>query len=315
MPRVFISWSGSKSHKVAEVLYQWLPVVLQNIKPFISSEDLRKGGRWVAELSTELEQTNFGIVCLTPSNLLAPWVLFEAGALSKFVRDSQVAPFLVGVKPSELPTPLTQFNAVLVDRNDFKRLIKTINESDQESAVSVDTAFRSVDACWPQIEKELKAIAELEDEGVDRKGGKEDIKDNGASSLDPILQELLVLSRAQLNLLNTPEKLVPPEYLRSAVASDASSDLPSSHPAYRDLQEFSYLVSDQIDAFADGELPEDFVKNIIRLIRAARYVSRNVGGKGSSRWRRSLGQSKETLRESETGATLNVTEENDANEN
>ncbi len=296
-------------------MYQWLPVVLQNIKPFISSEDLRKGGRWVAELSTELEQTNFGIVCLTGSNLLAPWVLFEAGALSKFVRDSQVAPFLVGVKPSELPTPLTQFNAVLVERNDFKRLIKTINESDQENAVNIDTAYRSVDACWPQIEKELKAIAELPDEGVDRKGGKEDTKDGGTSSLDPILQELLVLSRAQLNLLNTPEKLVPPEYLRAAAASETSVDLPSSHPAYRDLQDFSYLVSDQMEALADGELPEDFVKNVGRLVRAARYVSQHVKGRSSSRWRRSMAQTKETPRDSEIDASLSVTDANDVKEN
>lgn len=108
MPKVFLSWSGDASRAVAEALYTWLPVMLQRVKPFISSEDLRKGGRWNAELAVELEQTNFGIICLTPSNLNAPWILFEAGALSKVVEESQVAPLLVGVQPSDLPKPLTQ---------------------------------------------------------------------------------------------------------------------------------------------------------------------------------------------------------------
>ncbi len=112
MSRVFLSWSGEASHAVALALYEWLPVILQSVKPFMSSEDLRKGGRWNKDLAQELEQTNFGIACLTPDNLEAPWILFESGALSKFVAESNVMPFLVRVKPSDLPKPLTQFNAV-----------------------------------------------------------------------------------------------------------------------------------------------------------------------------------------------------------
>ncbi|MGA9601795.1 MAG: toll/interleukin-1 receptor domain-containing protein [Methylocystis sp.] len=93
MTKVFISWSGEASHSIATTLHEWLPVILQNIKPFISSEDLRKGGRWGKDLAEQLQHTNFGIICLTPSNLESPWILFEAGALSKFIDESHVARF------------------------------------------------------------------------------------------------------------------------------------------------------------------------------------------------------------------------------
>jgi TIR domain len=110
MANVFLIWSGEASHAVAQALYTWLPGMLQSVSVFMSSEDLRKGGRWNADLAEMLENTNFGIICLTRSNLEAPWILFEAGALSKIVSESHVAPLLIGVKPSDLPSPLTQFN-------------------------------------------------------------------------------------------------------------------------------------------------------------------------------------------------------------
>lgn len=161
MAKVFLSWSGETSHAVANALYAWLPVMLQSITVFMSSEDLRKGGRWNADLAAELEKTNFGIICLTSSNLEAPWILFEAGALSKVVAESNVAPLLVGVKPSDLPGPLTQFNATGSDREDFWKLLKSINSSSEKESVKEDLLKKSFDACWTHLKEEIdKSIAE-----------------------------------------------------------------------------------------------------------------------------------------------------------
>ena len=80
---VFISWSGKRSQIVAEALYGWLPLALQAAKPWMSSSDIEKGSRGLDEVGTALEGMKVGIICLTPENLTAQWIVYEAGALSK----------------------------------------------------------------------------------------------------------------------------------------------------------------------------------------------------------------------------------------
>ena len=78
--KVFISWSGAKSKAVADALGEWLPQVLQSVVPFVSSDSIRAGGRWQAEVASALEETSVGIVCVTTDNQVEPWLNFEAGA-------------------------------------------------------------------------------------------------------------------------------------------------------------------------------------------------------------------------------------------
>lgn len=100
--KVFISWSGDLSHKVAVILRDWLPSVIQSLESYVSSEDIDKGARWSTDISKELEDSSFGILCITRENLDPPWLNFEAGALSKSVDRSRVSPFLFGVKRSDI---------------------------------------------------------------------------------------------------------------------------------------------------------------------------------------------------------------------
>jgi hypothetical protein len=58
--KVFISWSGERSRKVAEALQQWLPRVIQATEPWISTE-ISKGSRWGPEISSRLEESRIGI--------------------------------------------------------------------------------------------------------------------------------------------------------------------------------------------------------------------------------------------------------------
>lgn len=73
---VFLSWSGDRSKAVAEALAAWLGQVVQAVEPWLS-RDIAKGTRWGSEVADRLEKSRVGIVCLTPENLDAPWILFE----------------------------------------------------------------------------------------------------------------------------------------------------------------------------------------------------------------------------------------------
>jgi len=98
--KVFISWSGPISREVAVALRDWLPSVIQAVEPYVSSEDIDPGVRWGVDIAGQLDDTEFGVLCVTRNNVTAPWLNFEAGALSKSVERSRVVPFLIDLSPS-----------------------------------------------------------------------------------------------------------------------------------------------------------------------------------------------------------------------
>lgn len=67
--RIFLCWSGDISLKMTLILNDWLPSVIQSLKPYVSSEDIYKGTRWNSDIATELEKSNFGILCVTIDNI------------------------------------------------------------------------------------------------------------------------------------------------------------------------------------------------------------------------------------------------------
>lgn len=109
--KVFLSWSGEKSRAVAEALRDWLPYVIQEVEPFMSSEDIVAGARWQDELATQLDESRFGILCVTQDNQSAPWLNFEAGAIAKQLGLNRVVPLAIDLRLAELRPPLGQFQA------------------------------------------------------------------------------------------------------------------------------------------------------------------------------------------------------------
>lgn len=107
--RVFISWSGEQSKQFAEALREWVPQVIQAARPYFTPNDIEKGARWLADIASELEASDLGLLCLTRDSLNSDWLLFEAGALSKSLDKSRVCPILFGISDADLTGPLKQF--------------------------------------------------------------------------------------------------------------------------------------------------------------------------------------------------------------
>jgi hypothetical protein len=156
--KVFISWSGDISHNVALELREWLPLVLQSVEPYVSSEDIEKGARWSTEVGRQLDETAFGILCVTTDNAGSPWLNFEAGALSKSVDTSRVTPFLLGLRAADLTPPLSQFQATLPNLDDVTGLIKSINTV-TERPIDDSRLLEVVQMWWPRLEERLSAVS------------------------------------------------------------------------------------------------------------------------------------------------------------
>jgi hypothetical protein len=161
--KIFIGWSGERSKKIAQLLYEWLPTVVQNIKPYMSTE-IEKGARWGSSVAEELKLCNFGIFCMTPENLTASWIHFEAEALSKVVGQSHVVPVLFDVLQSDVQGPLIQFQSMTFDRQEVMRLLKTINTAASEAgeaALEEGRLERALSGLWDQLDKGIKEISEV----------------------------------------------------------------------------------------------------------------------------------------------------------
>ena len=181
--KVFLSWSGGKSKHVAKALRGWLPNVIQAIDPWLSSEDMAKGSRWNAEIVAKLNETEAGIICVTPDNQEAPWLNFEAGALSKTVKEVFVCPYLIGLTMTDLKGPLAMFQAVEANEVDTLRVVSTLNKALGDQTRPDEDVRRTFDKWWPDLHKDLEKAASIQPSARSERPDRE------------ILEEILVLAR------------------------------------------------------------------------------------------------------------------------
>jgi hypothetical protein len=189
--RVFISWSGPRSRKVAEFLFGWLRKLPLAVSPWVSKEAINPGTRWEKELSEALEETRFGILCLTPENQLEPWICFEAGALAKTIEKTHVIPYLIDMKPQDLIHPLKQFQATEATKEDTWKMIKNIHKASGDETRSESDLSEAFEMWWPRLQEQIEsAKEEVPEVGLKKEANLSEIKD----SLDNVLVILESLS-------------------------------------------------------------------------------------------------------------------------
>lgn len=135
-PNLFLSWSRDPSRLVAEALRDALPTLfLGHARPWISGRDIKPGEDWWRTTSAILGSIRAGIFVLTPENLNAPWMMFEAGAIAgKLARGKgkdkgTVFVYLIGLDPEDLEAthPLRPYQAVRSTKSETWRLMQAIN--------------------------------------------------------------------------------------------------------------------------------------------------------------------------------------------
>jgi hypothetical protein len=160
--KVFIGWSGDRSKTIALELRKWIPKVIQAVVPWMSETDITAGARWHNELSTQLADTDYGIVVVTPENAREPWIHFEAGALAKSVKnDAHVCPYLVDISEmTQLTGPLTEFQAKKSNKEDTLSLMQGINRAIPEGSGGLQQPMlnETFERWWPDLEKVISTL-------------------------------------------------------------------------------------------------------------------------------------------------------------
>jgi hypothetical protein len=156
--RVFISWSGERSKAIGAIFYEWLQTVIQSIDPWMSEHNVEKGTNWGHSLSRELEEDILGLICLTPENLTAPWLMFEAGALSKSGPRSRVWTLLYELQNSDVKGPLAQFQHTRIEKEDIRQLLHDMNTASGSPLIKESVLDVSFERGWPDLERRLAGI-------------------------------------------------------------------------------------------------------------------------------------------------------------
>jgi hypothetical protein len=226
--KLFISWSGERSKVIAHSLRDWLPLVLHYVEPWLSETDVYAGDRWGQEIANQLEASNFGIVCVTPENAGAPWMLFEAGALAKSIEGSKVIPLLYELDFSDITGPLAQFQAKKVGKAGLNEVIQSINLA-ADVSIPEERAKNLFDPLWPQFENSLNLVPEPTSTA------------KRARPRDDILEELVASVRGLDSRLDGIKSEMIDQYRRS----------PSRVVALRrrtKLRELAISISERMDA-------------------------------------------------------------------
>jgi len=190
--KIFISWSGNRSHQVAQLLDEWIQCVIQAVDPWLSSRDIDKGSLWFTEISDSLANTQNGIICLTKSNLAKPWILFESGALAKGISSNRIFTFLIDLQPNDIKDPLAQFNHTKPNKSDLYSLLRTINNGLGDKMLKEQILKNVFETYWPSFEKKFKAIIKnTPDEEIEIERSNDDIMNeilNSVRGFDKIEQ-------------------------------------------------------------------------------------------------------------------------------
>jgi hypothetical protein len=122
-------------------------------------------------------------------NLVAPWILYEAGALSKAISDkTRLCTYLLcGLPFQDVKPPLGMFQATKPEKVDTQKLVHTINKAVSEEPLPVSSLDRTFERMWPDLEEKLKTMPEPE-QVVD-----------STRSVSDMVTEILEILRADAN--------------------------------------------------------------------------------------------------------------------
>lgn len=200
---VFIAWSKDRSQAMALALKEWLRLVVPSSRPWCSKSDIAAGSGWDAELQKSLDESIFGVLCVTIDNYESPWLNYECGHLaSKFGRAA--CPLLLDATTADLqPTPLSRQQAKAVrDKNEMFQVVQGINKALGNRGTPADVLEKLFSDRWGELQEALDRIPTM----------KADTRDS-SDVLREVLQTVTTMNTtlSGMQVFRTPLQMGPPE--------------------------------------------------------------------------------------------------------
>lgn len=105
------------------------------------------------------------------------------------------------IKRSEVKGPILQFQSVVFEKEDIKKLIYTLNKACEENGISDARLEKAFDVWYPTLEEGLNAL---------KNGVEDDLTNNlREEHSSELIEEILELSRDNQRLLRNPDRSVP----------------------------------------------------------------------------------------------------------
>lgn len=118
--KVFISHI-TEEKSLALTLKDWVESSFAGqCEVFVSSDinDIPAGSRWLQQIENAAHESAGYLVLCSPTSVWRPWINFETGCA--WIRQIPIIPIChSGQKKSQLPTPLSTFQALEIDSDDF----------------------------------------------------------------------------------------------------------------------------------------------------------------------------------------------------
>jgi hypothetical protein len=256
-----------------------LKKAIQTSDPFMSKKSIEVGSRWLIEIGKQLDESTVGIVCMTKENQTAPWLNFEAGAISNAARsspeqtnekiESRVCLYRIDLDQADVGWPLAMFQDIVADRDGTKEVVRMVNRRVPVplSDADLDDTFSHF---WPDFETQLNAAKKLS--GTPAPPSRSKMEEN----MDEVLSTMRRIERKAVEAENRAS-LFPAGLGSPAGLSSIGAVLPSMYgpPDYLGAKPFSasaYVITpdqrlpgrrileDQRPAEAKVEAPRDTKK-------------------------------------------------------
>lgn len=138
--KIFISWAKPKSKKIAYFIKEFLEGLFHDqIETWLSDENIKTGARPTVAISQALKECDKGIFCILKENYEAPWIMYEAGAISthehSIIREEKdncvIWPILFeNISTEQLyRNPLYQFQFVEFSRDKMYKFVQEVNNT------------------------------------------------------------------------------------------------------------------------------------------------------------------------------------------